>query len=291
MISINNEFDSLLQYVETLEEFDEKVFETEIQSKKKDEEKNPVFDRYKDNISTLTNFSLFEFEELFYEFDPFFSNRRKSGPKKTISCLDAFFILLLFYKTGLDFFTLSNMLKLPSSKVQRAIKKARKSFNEMIVPKWDPKKFQHKSNKNDILPEVALIIDSTTIEINRPGSYNERKPYFDGKNWIHGLKKQVVIMSVPPFFVLFSFKAFKGGIHDYTFFKSSYTEFLPFLKKRPEDFLSLEEDKNVSWAILADKGYIGSDFPELRKITPFKGKKTREQKKFNKKNQTIESES
>ena len=89
----------------------------------------------------------------------------------------------------------------------------------MFLPKWNPKKFVHKPEINSLFPEVALIVDSTTLEINRPGSYSESKPFFDAKNWIYGLKKQVCVMPVSPHYALFSSKSFKGSEHDYTFFQ------------------------------------------------------------------------
>ena len=89
-------------------------------------------------------------------------------------------------------------------------------------------------------------------------------------------------MNVHPFSTIFSGKGFKGSTHDYSFFKERYTEFLPFLKKNPHDFQLLENDNHVSWTIMGDKGYIGPDssVPDLRKITPFKGKKNQRPKKI-----------
>ena len=179
---MNQQFDALISYVEKLQDFDDKVLKTDIVSEKKDEVSSPIFDKYKDNLESITNFNSFEFEDLFHDFEPHYSSREKPGPKRTISSLDAFLILLIFYKTGLDFCSLSGLLKLNNCKVQRAINNSRPALNQMISLRWDSKKFHHKPDQMKILPEVALIVDSTTIEINRPGSYSEAKPYFDEKN-------------------------------------------------------------------------------------------------------------
>ena len=79
---MNKPLDSLLEYVETLQEFDEKVLSTNFIKEKVEKRKSRIFQEYKQNIQSLINFSLFDFEDLFFDFDPIYSDPRKPGPKK-----------------------------------------------------------------------------------------------------------------------------------------------------------------------------------------------------------------
>ena len=46
---------------------------------------------------------------------------------------------------------------------------------------------------------VALLVDSTTILINKPlGRFSESKIFFDGKNHVYGIKKEVAVWPHPP---------------------------------------------------------------------------------------------
>jgi len=58
------------------------------------------------------------------------------------------------------------------------------------------------SNKS--YPYIGLLVDSTSTEICWPGPFEEVKPYYDEKNEIHGLKKEVVVLGAA---LLFSFSS------------------------------------------------------------------------------------
>jgi hypothetical protein len=91
---------------------------------------------------------------------------------------------------------------------------------------------EFKTKAQDIPTEryrhVALLGDSTSLEVYRPGRFEEAKAYWDGKNGIYALKKEVCVMASPPHFAMFASKAFLGSTHDYYL---NYREYLPYLKK------------------------------------------------------------
>ena len=50
---------NLLEYIQTLGEYDEKVLSTNFEKEKENKQKNELFDLYKDSIESVTNFNLF----------------------------------------------------------------------------------------------------------------------------------------------------------------------------------------------------------------------------------------
>jgi len=147
---------------------------------------------------------------------------------------------------------------------------------------------EFKTKAQDIPTEryrhVALLGDSTSLEVYRPGRFEEAKAYWDGKNGIYALKKEVCVMASPPHFAMFASKAFLGSTHDYSHHKSNYREYLPYLKKTAQEKRALTEDNQHDfWAMVLDKGYIGppQDTPHLRRITPFKPAGTTREKEVN----------
>ena len=69
-------------------------------------------------------------------------------------------------------------------------------------------------------PQVALAVDSSSQEVYRPkGRFEEAKSYWDAKNHIYALKKQVAVLACEPHYAMFSHPAVIGSKHDYTTFK------------------------------------------------------------------------
>ena len=59
-------------------------------------------------------------------------------------------------------------------------------------------------------PFVALLVDTTTIETYRPTApFHEAKKYWDQKNRIYGIKKEVAVC-VSPHYCLFTQKGLKS---------------------------------------------------------------------------------
>jgi hypothetical protein len=101
---------------------------------------------------------------------------------------------------------------------------------------------------------IGLLADSTSIQIDRPvGRYQEAKSYFDAKNQIYALKKEIVVMTSPPHYALFSAPAQEGSKHDYTIHKEIFGTYLDDLQKtREEKAMIFSDSKNASWAIFLD---------------------------------------
>jgi len=90
------------------------------------------------------------------------------------------------------------------------------------------------------LSHVALLLDSTTIEVYRPtGRFEESKKYWDGHHGLYGLKKEVAIMAAKPHFALFIQKG-RGSIHDFEVLKETQASYHQYLRKTPEEALSGE---------------------------------------------------
>jgi len=95
------------------------------------------------------------------------------------------------------------------------------------------------------------------------------------------LKKEVSVKISPPNYALFYHSATPGSMHDYQRLKSTYTEYIPYLKKLPDEII--EGDSNHYWSALFDKGYVGpdTDTPNLRRLTEIKEPKTMTDAAFN----------
>jgi hypothetical protein len=51
---------------------------------------------------------------------------------------------------------------------------------------------------------IALLADSTSFEVFRPkGRFEEQKHYYDGKNKMYAVKKEVAVMAHAPHYALF----------------------------------------------------------------------------------------
>ena len=120
-------------------------------------------------------------------------------------------------------------------------------------------------------PEVALLVDATRITIPTPSlSFNDRKTYFDGHHHCYCLKVEVATNPHPPHQALFVSEVVYGSMHDVTLFRRGLERYKIYLKKTPQEMTQLIGDNQYdSFAIMADKGYIGT-FPSLRIITPVK---------------------
>src|ERR1700733_14903890 len=95
-------------------------------------------------------------------------------------------------------------------------------------------------------PYIALLIDSTSLEVYRPrGRFEEVKTYFDAKNCIYALKKEVAVSASPPHYALFVQKAEVGSMHDYAIFKSNYQYYLNYLMKTPEEKNLINSDAQL----------------------------------------------
>lgn len=58
--------------------------------------------------------------------------------------------------------------------------------------------------ESTLYPHVALLVDSTTISINKPiSTFSEAKVFWDGKNHTYGIKKEVAVSASKPHYAVF----------------------------------------------------------------------------------------
>jgi hypothetical protein len=144
--------------------------------------------------------------------------------------------------------------------------RAREVIHRTLIREWwGPDRLRPIPINSTNFKDVALLIDSTTIPIPEPRE-NQSEVY-DGKNGIHGYKKEVAVMAASPHYALFASKKMVARKHDYNIFKSNYTTYLSYLEKTPEE-MSQSPGGPQQWSVLCDNGYIGpaSDTPEITRI-------------------------
>ena len=92
--------------------------------------------------------------------------------------------------------------------------------------------------------------------------------YWDGKNRMWAVKKEVAVMAKTPHYAMFSQPYSISSKHDYQRLKQTFEEYLPYLLKTPEERVALPNDQPRQWAMLFYSAYIGpdSDTPGLRRL-------------------------
>ena len=228
----------------------------------------------KGDLAKFTNFTEVELLSLYRKLVPFIQNHRRRGPLPKISFSDSLLILLTFYKTALEFDELAVFLGYKSSTLMAAINRMRPILYDCLQDEWLAHPQRPQPLDDTHFPFIGLLVDSTSIEVFRPRThFNEAKVYYDGKNRIYALKKELGVLVSNPHYCVFTQKSFVGSRHDYEYFKENYRTYLPYLVKTTEEFRTLKDDQeHQSWAVLLDKGYIGPECEthDLRKLTPLK---------------------
>ena len=209
---------------------------------------------------------------------PYILQHRKEGPLPKITYPDAPIILLNFYKTSLEIDKLAIFLEKKPSTLQNAINRIRPVLLDCLKNDWCSNPPRPRPLNDTYFPHIALLIDSTSIEVFRPKApFSEAKIYWDTKNHMYALKKEVAVMASKPHYCIFIQKFFVGSRHDYENFKETYHTYLEYLRKKTDELVSIPEDHlNYSWSVLLDKAYIRPESATegLRKITPKKNVNT-----------------
>jgi len=221
-----------------------------------------------------TNFTEREIVALFQDTQPKFIKNRAKGPAPLICNLDALILLLHWLKTGAEFAQVALLSGYGESAVRTAISRAKEAVFEMLEERWWLQRRRPVPLERTPHPYIGLLCDSTSIEVFRPMCrFDEAKVYWDGKNKIYALKKEVCVMASPPHYALFTSPKFYGSEHDYSQFKKNYEKYSRYLHKSPAEAHQVPRDvSEPSWAILGDSAYIGdaNDTPGLRKIALLK---------------------
>ena len=94
---------------------------------------------------------------------------------------------------GFDFEQLSTFTKMKKTTMISAMDRIHPILLLTLRKRW-----QSKLRPKPILsnyPYIALLVDSTSIEVYRPrGRFEEAKIYFDAKNGIYALKKNLLLV-------------------------------------------------------------------------------------------------
>jgi len=104
------------------------------------------------------------------------------------------------------------------------------------------------------------------------GNWAESKRFYDTKNGIYGLKKEIGITSNPPYLALFFQDGEAAAQHDFLIHQKYTNIYNKYLKITNQD---IEKDESLKtreyWDLLGDKGYQGNVAGQkYTKITPMK---------------------
>jgi hypothetical protein len=225
-------------------------------------------------FTTVTNFTEFELRALVQLSIPLHQQARRRGPQPKIGLADGWIVVLAFLKMGKNYAQLANYLRVAESTLHDTIHRMCPIIEATLNQRWLELRRRPVPLHNTDYSYIGLLCDSTSIQVLRPkGKFCDAKSYFDAKNWIYALKKEVAVMAAPPYYCLFIQDAYKGATHDYTIFTENYHQYTSYLAKTPEERNQLLADtRDKRWAILADNGYTGpaEETPEIRRIAILK---------------------
>jgi len=157
-------------------------------------------------LKTLTNFEEIIILDIYHTLQPIYSNSRGRGVQPKLSLLDSLFIILILYKNALHLNALAAVLHIRFTTLRDTITRIRPLLTQALEARWINK--QRPQVLEGILPHAAIAVDSTSFEVYRPhGRFEEAKIYFDAKNKIYALKKEVAVKLKPPNYALFYHKA------------------------------------------------------------------------------------
>jgi len=171
-----------------------------------------LFTRSKEEgtLKVLTNFEEVIIMDIYHTLEPIYISNRGRGTLPKISLLDSLFIILVLYKNAIHLNTLAAMLHIKFTTLRDTISRIRPLLTQALEVRWNNK--QRPQVLEGLLPHAAIAVDSTSFEVYRPhGRFEEAKIYFDAKNKIYALKKEVAIKLKPPNYALFFHKATIGS--------------------------------------------------------------------------------
>lgn len=218
---------------------------------------------------------------------PHETTARKRGPMPKSSLSDALLCYLVFLHIDADHAQLAKAIGIGESQFSGNLTRIRPIFNAAMREKWPNLVPRPLHDNLRPMPAVGLLVDTTTVECYRPKArFADSKIYFDGHNWIYGLKIEVAVTSARPHVAVYQSAHQPGSISDYTIHKANFHHYLPYLAKNSleERNWGGNESDHEYWAILGDKMYVGpaADTPNERRITPMKRAQTQQQKQANK---------
>jgi hypothetical protein len=217
---------------------------------------------------------------------PFAAAGRKRGPPPKSSISDALLCYLVLLHLGVDSPTLAKSLHIGESQYNSNVDRVRVLLNQALKRRWATLLPRPTEDLERNFPQAGLLIDTTTIECFRPKArFAEAKVYFDGHNWIYGLKAEIAVTTARPHFCVATSPHSPGSFDDYVIHKRNFHHYFDYLAKTEEE-LSFDGDSSTQpyWAVIADKKYIGpaADTPGERRIVAKKKAISTEDKRRNK---------
>ncbi len=171
------------------------------------------FLKEKNKFVESTNFTERELLSFFQDSQPKFAQLRSRGANPAIDGLDSIILLLHWLKTGLDFKTIAANSGYGETATRSAIMRAKDALFGLLIEKWWAEPLVRPVPlEGTAYPFIGLVCDSTSTEVFRPaGRFEEAKVYWDGKNKIYALKKEVAVLACSPHYAIFSGPAFVGS--------------------------------------------------------------------------------
>lgn len=225
-----------------------------------------------------TNFTEHEVRTIVQNLQPYIAAARRRGPEPKSSWADAVLCYLVLMKHGFDFATGATVCALKPGRYADNVHRARGVLLECLRERWWRTRERPTPLVQTRFPHAGLLVDTQTVECFRPKArFEEAKAYWDGKNKIYGLKKEVAVRAAAPHYCMFSQRARVASVHDYSINKETYETYLEYLRKTDDERNALPADRESRfWAAVLDKAYVGpaSDTPHFRRITPIKNPTT-----------------
>ena len=223
-----------------------------------------------DRIQRLTGFTSNELRNLIQRSQPHWAKERGRGPQPLLSLADHWILLTCWLKSGCSISLMSAFLNLKPSTTSASLNRIRSvALATLKAEWWTHRKRPVPYSLNPSYKHIALLVDSCSFQINNPvGPFESCRSYFDGKQRIYALKKEISVLANPPHYAMFSSPAAVGSEHDYVLLKNGYHRYLSYLRKRPDERVGLPDDDNDCWAALFDNAYRGpsDDTNGLRRI-------------------------
>lgn len=175
-------------------------------------------------------------------------------------------------KHGFDYATGAAACALRPGRFADNVDRARRVLLECLRKRWWGTRERPVPLAQTRFPHAGLLVDTQTIEVNKPKArFEEAKAYWDRKNKIYGLKKEVAVRAAAPHYCMFTQKGRVASVHDYTIIKETFETYLEYLRKTDDERNALPADRaSRFWAAVLDKAYVGpaGDTPNFRRITP-----------------------
>ena len=144
-----------------------------------------------------------EILDLYYETQHFWNQSTARGKHPSVSRLDSIIALMSFYHTGIDYAHLSAQLHIKPTALRNAIDRVRSIVNKTLSKRFWENRRHPIAPPFPGLEGVALLVDTSNYEVYHSCDFRATKSTFDAKNRIYALKKEVAVMSTPPYLALF----------------------------------------------------------------------------------------